>query len=137
RMLPYAIAVVVAAFTLALAPGGLMAVAALLAGIRPVVKTLVTRRKRDGLLPMLAPVLAAGTAVLYQIFYDQPLMPLIVGNKVATDVGPTLEWWQEPVRYYYLILPTADGTLARRFGVLVMILCLVVVLLRLLRRVHP
>ncbi|WAC57824.1 arabinosyltransferase domain-containing protein [Gordonia sp. SL306] len=137
RMLPYAIAVVVAAFTLALAPGGLMAVAALLAGIRPVIKTLVTRRKRDGLLPMLAPVLAAGTAVLYQIFYDQPLMPLIVGNKVATDVGPTLEWWQEPVRYYYLILPTADGTLARRFGVLVMILCLVVVLLRLLRRLHP
>ncbi|RPA12382.1 arabinosyltransferase [Gordonia sp. OPL2] len=137
RMLPYAVAVVAAAFTLALAPGGLMAVAALLAGIRPIVKTLVSRRGRDGLLPMLAPVLAAGTAVLYQIFYDQPLMPLIVGNKVASDVGPTLEWWQEPVRYYYLILPTADGTLARRFGVLIMILCLVVVLLRLLRRARP
>ncbi|MDL9937654.1 arabinosyltransferase domain-containing protein [Gordonia sp. ABSL1-1] len=137
RLLPYAVAVVTAAFTLALAPGGLMAVAALLAGIRPIVKTVVTRRKRDGLVPMLAPILAAGTAVLFQIFADQPLAPLIAGNKVATDVGPTLEWWQEPVRYYYLILPTADGTLARRFGILVMILCLVVVLLRLLRREHP
>ncbi|TYQ02108.1 UNVERIFIED_ORG: arabinosyltransferase B [Gordonia westfalica J30] len=137
RLLPYAVAVVTAAFTLALAPGGLMAVAALLAGIRPIVKTLVSRRRRDGLLPMLAPILAAGTAVLYQIFFDQPLAPLIAGNKVASDVGPTLEWWQEPIRYYYLILPTADGTLARRFGVLAMILCLFVVLLRLLRREHP
>ena len=137
RLLPYAVAVVAAAFTLALAPGGLMAVAALLAGIRPVVKALVTRRRRDGLLPMLAPILAAGTAVLFQIFADQPLAPLIAGNQVASDVGPTLEWWQEPVRYYYLILPTADGTLARRFGILIMILCLVVVLLRLLRREHP
>ena len=137
RLLPYAIAVVTAAFTLALAPGGLMAVAALLAGIRPIVKTVVSRRSRDGLLPMLAPILAAGTAVLFQIFYDQPLGALIAGNKVASDVGPTLEWWQEPIRYYYLILPTADGTLARRFGVLAMILCLFVVLLRLLRREHP
>ncbi|MEO9329217.1 arabinosyltransferase domain-containing protein [Gordonia aurantiaca] len=137
RLLPYAVAVVTAAFTLALAPGGLMAVAALLAGIRPIVKTVVSRRSRDGLLPMLAPILAAGTAVLYQIFFDQPLAPLIAGNKVASDVGPTLEWWQEPIRYYYLILPTADGTLSRRFGVLAMILCLVVVLLRLLRREHP
>ncbi|MFW0786232.1 arabinosyltransferase domain-containing protein [Gordonia sp. CPCC 206044] len=137
RLLPYAIAVVTAAFTLALAPGGLMAVAALLAGVRPIIKALVTRRTRDGLLPMLAPILAAGTAVLFQIFADQPLMPLLVGNQVATDVGPTLEWWQEPVRYYYLILPTADGTLARRYGILMMILCIVVVLLRLLRREHP
>ncbi|MGW9266477.1 arabinosyltransferase domain-containing protein [Gordonia terrae] len=137
RLLPYAVAVVTAAFTLALAPGGLMAVAALLAGVRPIVKTLVSRRSRDGLVPMLAPILAAGTAVLFQIFADQPLAPLIAGNQVASDVGPTLEWWQEPIRYYYLILPTADGTLARRFGVLAMILCLVVVLLRLLRREHP
>lgn len=137
RLLPYAVAVAVAAFTLALAPGGLMAVAALLAGVRPIVRTIVTRRRLDGLLPMLAPIFAAGTLVLYEIFADQPLAPLIAGNKVATDVGPTLEWWQEPIRYYYLILPTADGTLARRYGVLIMILCLVVVLLRLLRKQHP
>ncbi len=137
RLLPYAVAVVVAAFTLALAPGGLMAVAALLAGIRPIVKTLVSRRSRDGLLPMIAPILAAGTAVLFEIFADQTLAAILAGNKVATDVGPTLEWWQEPVRYYYLILPTADGTLARRYGILIMILCLVVVLFRLLRSQHP
>ena len=141
RLLPYALGVVTAAFTLALAPGGLMAVAALLAGIRPIVKTVVTRRDRNdrwlSLAAMLAPILAAGTAVLFQIFADQPLGVLLEGNRVATDVGPTMEWWQEPVRYYWLDLPTADGTLARRFGVLAMLLCLVVVMLRLLRREHP
>lgn len=141
RLLPYAVGVVTAAFTLALAPGGLMAVAALLAGIRPIVKTVVTRLEpKDrwlSLAAMLAPILAAGTAVLFQIFADQPLGVLLEGSRVATDVGPTMEWWQEPVRYYWLDLPTADGTLARRFGVLAMILCLVVVLLRLLRREHP
>ncbi len=137
RLLPYAIAALTAAFTLALAPGGLMAAAALLAGLRPVVKTIVSRRKRDGLLPMLVPIVAAGFAVLYEIGADQSFMPLLDAYKVAADVGPTLEWWQEPVRYYYLILPTADGTLARRFGVLVMILCMFAVMFRLLRREHP
>lgn len=137
RMLPYALAVIVAAFTLALAPSGLMAVAALVAGIRPVVRTVVSRRSRDGLLALLAPILAAGTAVMYQVFFDQPLGPLITGNRVASDVGPTLEWWQEPIRFYYLNLETADGTLARRFGVLLMLLCLAFVIFRLLRRNRP
>lgn len=137
RLLPYAVAALTAAFTLALAPGGLMAAAALLAGLRPIIKTIVSRRKRDGLLPMLAPIAAAGFAVLYQIGADQSLMPLVDAYKVAADVGPTLEWWEEPVRYYYLMLPTADGTVARRFGILTMILCLFVVMFRLLRREHP
>ncbi|GAA1482351.1 arabinosyltransferase domain-containing protein [Gordonia sinesedis] len=137
RLLPFAVAVIVAAFTLALAPSGLMAVAALVAGIRPVLRTIVTRRHRDGLLPMLAPILTAGTLVMYQVFFAQPLAPLIAGNKVASDVGPTLAWWEEPIRYYYLILPTADGTLVRRFGVLLMLVCLVYLLFRLLRRAHP
>ncbi|GED96343.1 putative arabinosyltransferase C [Gordonia crocea] len=137
RLLPYAIAAITAAFTLALAPGGLMAAAALLAGLRPVVKTLVSRRKRDDWVPMLAPILAAGTAVLFMIFADQSVMPLVTGNKVAADVGPTLEWWQEPIRYYYLILQTGDGTLSRRIGILLMLLSLFYVMFRLLRGRHP
>ncbi len=137
RLLPYAIAAVTAAFTLALAPGGLMAAAALLAGLRPVVKTLVTRHKRDGWLPMLAPIAAAGTSVLFMIFADQSVMPLTDAAAVATDVGPTLEWWQEPIRYYYLILQTGDGTLSRRIGILLMLLSLFYVMFRLLRGRHP
>ncbi|MBM7368218.1 arabinosyltransferase B [Gordonia hydrophobica] len=137
RLLPYAIAAVAAAFTLALAPGGLMAAAALVAGLRGVVKGIVDRRRRDGLLPLIAPLLAAGTAVLYMIFYAQALAPLLEGNKVATDVGPTEQWWQEPVRYYFLMLQTGDGTFPRRFGILMMILALVIAIFRLASRHSP
>ncbi|MFC0316220.1 arabinosyltransferase domain-containing protein [Gordonia phosphorivorans] len=134
RLLPYAVAAIIGAFTLAVAPGGLMAVAALLAGLRPVVRGIVSRRERDGLLPLIASVLAAGTSVLYVIFYWQPLMPLIESSTTSSEVGPTLEWWQEPVRYYYLILQTGDGTFSRRFGILIMFLALVVVIFRLLSK---
>ncbi|MFT3660499.1 MAG: arabinosyltransferase domain-containing protein [Gordonia sp. (in: high G+C Gram-positive bacteria)] len=137
RLLPYAVAAIFGAFTLAVAPGGLMAVAVLVAGLRPVVRGIVSRRERDGLLPMLAPIAAAGTAVLFMIFYAQPLAPLIEGSRVATEVGPTQEWWQEPVRYYYLILQTGDGTFSRRFGILVMFLCLIIAIFRLLSKNHP
>ena len=137
RLLPYAIAAIAAAFTLALAPGGLMAAAALVAGLRGVVKAVVDRRKRDGLLPLIVPILAAGTAVLYMIFYAQALAPLLEGNKVATDVGPTEQWWQEPVRYYFLMLQTGDGTFPRRFGILMMILALVIAIFRLASRHSP
>ncbi|MCK5751463.1 MAG: arabinosyltransferase domain-containing protein, partial [Mycobacterium sp.] len=77
RFLPLATATVIAAFTLAIAPGGLMAVAALVAGIRPLVKRLAKRRHRDGILPILAPILAAGTAVLFEIFADNTLAGVI------------------------------------------------------------
>ncbi len=137
RFLPLAVATVVAAFTLALAPGGLMAVAALLAGVRPLITRLTRRRRRDGLLPLVAPILAAGTAVLFEIFADNTLSGIITASKVSSAVGPTLEWWQEPVRFYYLMLPTVDGSLTRRFGVLMMLLCLGLVLLVMLRRRRP
>ncbi len=46
--------------------------------------------------------------------------------------------WQEPVRYYYLLLPNqVDASLARRFGILTMFLLLVFVTLMLLRRRSP
>ncbi|SIS22084.1 arabinosyltransferase domain-containing protein [Williamsia sterculiae] len=137
RFLPLAVATISAAFTLALAPGGLIAVAALLAGIRPLLTRLMARRERDGLLPLLAPLLASGTAVLFLVFGDQTLSTILTAYKVASQVGPTLEWWQEPIRFYYLMLPTADGSLARRFGVLIVFLCLAVVLLTMLRRRMP
>ncbi len=137
RLLPYAVAAICAAFTFAVAPGGLMAVAALLAGLRPVVRGVVARRRRDGLLPLIAPILAAGTSVLFMIFYSHPLRPLIDGSRVASEVGPTNEWWQEPQRYYFLILQTGDGTFSRRFGILIMLTALVIAIFRLLSRHHP
>ena len=45
RLLPLAVATIIASFTLALAPGGLMAVALLLAGIRPLLRRIMARRE--------------------------------------------------------------------------------------------
>src|SRR5699024_12251783 len=48
RLLPFAVAVIVASFSLATGPTGLMAVAALLMGVRPVLRTVVARGKVVG-----------------------------------------------------------------------------------------
>ncbi|MFB7006378.1 arabinosyltransferase domain-containing protein, partial [Bacillus cereus] len=48
--------------------------------------------------------------------------------------GLQQEWWNDFLRYYYLMVQTVDGSLPRRFAFLVMILCLFTTLLVLLRR---
>src|SRR5690625_1887862 len=57
RMLPFAVAVIIASFSLATGPTGLMAVAALLMGVRPVLRTVVARGKVVGShLALIAPI---------------------------------------------------------------------------------
>ena len=63
-MTPAALAVIAAAFTLGIQPTGLIAVAALLAGGRPLLRILVRRHRIVGTWPLVAPLLAAGTVVL-------------------------------------------------------------------------
>nr|WP_067696774.1 arabinosyltransferase domain-containing protein [Nocardia jejuensis] len=134
RLLPAAVAVLVAAFTLAAAPTGLMCVAALLAGIRPLVAIVVRRRKQFGDLALLAPIAAAGFLVLVVVFGDQTFAGIMEANRVRQAVGPNLAWYEDYLRYYYLFVETVDGSLARRFAFLLMILCLITTLLVLLRR---
>ncbi|WP_375335981.1 arabinosyltransferase domain-containing protein [Nocardia sp. SYP-A9097] len=134
RLLPAAVAVLVAAFTLAAAPTGLMCVAALLAGIRPLVRIAVRRRKQFGDLALLAPIAAAGVLVLVVVFGDQTFAGIMEANRVRQATGPNLAWYEDYLRYYYLFVETVDGSLSRRFAFLVMILCLVTTMLVLLRR---
>ncbi|WP_408642162.1 arabinosyltransferase domain-containing protein [Speluncibacter jeojiensis] len=134
RLLPAGIAIVVAAFSLSAGPTGLMAVAALLAGARAVVRIIVRRRREAGTLPLLAPLLAAGTVVLVAVFADQTLATVRESTRVRSIIGPNLAWYQEFIRYYYLMVQTVDGSLARRFAVLMMFLCLVTTTVILLRR---
>ncbi|WTL36218.1 arabinosyltransferase domain-containing protein [Nocardia sp. NBC_01503] len=134
RLLPAAVAVLVAAFTLAAAPTGLMCVAALLAGIRPLVRIVVRRRKQFGDVALLAPIAAAGFLVLVVVFGDQTFAGIMEANRVRQATGPNLAWYEDYLRYYYLFVETVDGSLARRFAFLVMILCLITTLLVLLRR---
>ncbi|EGD53512.1 arabinosyltransferase domain-containing protein [Gordonia neofelifaecis] len=134
RLLPFGLAIVSAAFTLTIHPVGAVAAVALLAGLRPLLKRVGYRRRRDGLAPMLVPLVAAGLVVLYEIFADQPLATILEGVKAQGVVGPTNKWWTEAMRYYILLNPTPDGSIARRVGIFVTILSVLLVVLVLIRR---
>lgn len=134
RLAPAALAIVTAAFTLGIQPTGLIAVAALLAGGRPIIRILARRRKIFGTWPLVAPLLAAGTVVLTVVFADQTLATVLEATRIRTDIGPSQEWYTENLRYYYLILPTVDGSLSRRFGFLITMLSLFVSMFVMLRR---
>ncbi|WP_433523998.1 arabinosyltransferase domain-containing protein [Nocardia pseudovaccinii] len=206
RLLPAAVGVLIAAFSLAAGPTGLICVAALIAGSRPVLQIII-RRARDaagtlldsapsakqrpaaaaagsadepdtvGREPayaanpggdqgnpsaersgrqtrvdvrtdrstsrlatffryaaLLAPGLAAGTLVLVVVFADQTLATVMEATRVRTLVGPNVAWFDERTRWDSLLMLSPDGSLARRFGVLIMLLCLLVCVLQVLRK---
>src|SRR5271157_3570684 len=134
RVTPAALAVVTAAFTLGVQPTGLIAVAALVAGGRPILRILVRRHRLVGTWPLVAPMLAAGFVILTVVFADQTLSTVLEATRIRTAIGPSQAWYTENLRYYYLILPTVDGSLSRRFGFLITALCLFTAVLIMLRR---
>ncbi len=167
RLLPTAVAILIAAFSLAAGPTGLICIAALIAGSRPVLQIIIKRARADrsgpgpdavaerdhaGSSPMpnrqggsvwgavgryaslLAPGLAAGTLVLVVIFADQTLSTVLEATRVRTAVGPNVAWFDERTRWDSLLMLSPDGSLARRFGVLLMLLCLLVCILQVLRK---
>jgi len=134
RLAPFALAIITASFTLGIQPTGLIAVAALIAGGRPILRIVARRRTAVGTWPLIAPLLAAGTVILTVVFADQTLATVLEATRIRTDIGPSQEWYTENLRYYYLILPTVDGSLSRRFGFLITVLSLFVSMFILLRR---
>jgi arabinosyltransferase B len=134
RLTPAALAIITAAFTLGIQPTGLIAVAALVAGGRPLLRILVRRHRIYGTWALVAPLLAAGTVVLTIIFFDQTFATVLEATRVRADIGPNQEWYTENLRYYYLILPTVDGSLSRRFGFLITTVSLFVSMFIMLRR---
>ncbi len=134
RLAPAGLAILTAAFTLGIQPTGLIAVAALIAGGRPLLRILVRRRAVVGTWPLLAPLLAVGTVILTVVFADQTLATVLEATRIRTAIGPSQEWYTENLRYYYLILPTVDGSLSRRFGFLITALSLFVAMFIMLRR---
>ncbi len=134
RLTPAALAVITAAFTLAVQPTGLIAVAALIAGGRPILRILVHRHRLVGTWPLLAPMLAAGFVVLTVVFADQTLSTVLEATRIRTAIGPSQAWYTENLRYYYLFLPTVDGAVSRRFGFLITALCLFTAVFIMLRR---
>ncbi|MDV6232194.1 MULTISPECIES: arabinosyltransferase domain-containing protein [Rhodococcus] len=134
RLLPAAIGTLIAAFSLAAGPTGLIAVAALLAGLRPLVMIVVKRAREVGLLAVLAPLVASGLAVLIAIFADQTLATVLEATRVRSAIGPNVPWFEERVRWDALMTISPDGSLARRFGMFAMLLCIVVCIVVMLRK---
>ncbi|MFT4125580.1 MAG: arabinosyltransferase domain-containing protein [Gordonia sp. (in: high G+C Gram-positive bacteria)] len=145
RLLPAALACVFGAFSLAAGPTGLLAVAALIAGARPMIMALIKRarvigggpagpvagpgRRRElsaSYLALLAPILAAGTFVVFVVFSNLTLRSFVDSSRMKSDLGPTLHWYNEIDRYSSLFAFSADGSIARRFAVLAMILGMIV-----------
>ena len=59
---------------------------------------------------------------------------MLEATRIRTAIGPSQAWYTENLRYYYLILPTVDGSLSRRFGFLITALCLFTAVFIMLRR---
>lgn len=136
RMLPAAGAALAAGLTLAVAPHGLIAVALLIAGSRPMLRTIRRRRAESGLLPLLAPIGAAAALVVIVVFRDQTLAAIAETIRIRYTVGPTLVWYQELLRFYYLSLTTQDGSLVRRVPLLLLLAAVFVTMAVMLRRKH-
>ncbi|MGA5462709.1 arabinosyltransferase domain-containing protein [Mycobacterium sp. NPDC050041] len=134
RLTPAALAIFTAAFTLGIQPTGLIAVAALVAGGRPILRIVMRRRQTVGTWPLIAPMLAAGTVILCVVFIDQTFATVLEATRIRTAIGPSQEWWTENLRYYYLVLPTVDAAISRRFAFLFTALCLFPALFMMLRR---
>jgi arabinosyltransferase C len=134
RLLPVAIAIIIGALTLFSGPTGIAAVGALLVAIGPL-KTIVGQHTaRFGRLALLAPILAACTVTVVLIFRDQTLIGELQASGFKSAVGPSLAWFDEHIRYERLFMASPDGSVARRFAVLVVLLSLAVSVAMMLRK---
>nr|WP_235026608.1 arabinosyltransferase domain-containing protein [Dietzia lutea] len=134
RLVPGVAAIGVAAFSLGAGPTGLMCVAALAAGAREFVRMVRRRAGVIGWTPILGPVLAVGLALLYTVFADQTAAAVLEAARIRTELGPSLPWYGEKDRWEALFGVSADGGVARRFPVLLMLMCLGLVTAVMLRR---
>ncbi|WP_102419333.1 arabinosyltransferase domain-containing protein [Mycobacterium sp. 4858] len=135
RLAPAAVAIFVAMLTATLAPQGLIAVAALLTGSRAIAQTIRRRRATDGLLAPLAVLAASLSLITVVVFRSQTLAAVAESARIKYKVGPTIAWYQDWLRYYFLTVESnPDGSMSRRFAVLVLFLCLFGMLVILLRR---
>ncbi len=135
RLAPAAVAIVVALLTATLAPQGLIAVAALLTGARAIAQSdpaAPAHRRVAGATGGAGRVIVADPVV---VFRSQTLATVAESARIKYKVGPTIAWYQDWLRYYFLTVESnAEGSMSRRFAVLVLLLCLFGMLVVLLRR---
>jgi arabinosyltransferase C len=126
RLLPVAVACIVGALTLFSGPTGIASIGALLVAIGPL-QTIIRRRSRQfGVLPLLTPIVAAASVTVILIFRDQTFASELQASVVKRAVGPSLSWFDEHIRYERLFMASPDGSVARRFAVLALLVALAV-----------
>ncbi|OAH10120.1 putative arabinosyltransferase A [Streptomyces jeddahensis] len=81
-------------------------------------------------------MLCPGCAGAVAIFADNTLHSVVVATRLHETMGPSLAWYQEPIRYEYLFDTTFAGTAAKRAAVLLVLTALFVAAVCLLRAVH-
>ncbi len=87
------------------------------------------------MLAQIAPLAASLSLIFVIVFRDQTLATVAESARIKYVVGPTIAWYQEFLRYYFLTVEdSVDSSLTRRFAVLVMLLCLFGMIAVLLRR---
>jgi arabinosyltransferase A len=94
KLWPAAAALVVTAFTVTLAPQGLIAVAPLLVGARAIVRIIRDRRAQGGLLAPIAALAASASLVFVIVFRDQTLATVAEAARIKYAVGPTISWYE-------------------------------------------
>lgn len=93
------------------------------------------RRLRYGRFTPIAVLAASVAGVLAFTFRDQTLATVAESARIKYVVGPTIAWYQEFLRYYFLTVESnVDGSLTRRIAVFILLLCLFGTLAVLLRR---
>ncbi|WP_405140232.1 arabinosyltransferase domain-containing protein [Nocardia sp. NBC_01388] len=133
RLAPAALALIPAALAVVTNPAGLICFAALLAGARPLVQIIVERARKVGYTALIAPAAATGLAILAIVFAGQPIAEVSAMSQAHNVVGPDMPWYDESLVYQDLFQATPDGSMARRFAMLIMFLALALSVLALLR----
>ncbi|WP_249124147.1 arabinosyltransferase domain-containing protein [Saccharopolyspora erythraea] len=134
RLMPAALGLVVAALAVGAGPTGLVAVLPYVAAIKPLFRLVRSRARQFGWLPVLAPIATCGFVIMVVVFSDQTWQAVMDATDLRQELGPNDHWYQELNRYNLLFAPTPDGSLVRRFPVLLVILCLATCGVMLLRR---
>ncbi|MEY8039501.1 arabinosyltransferase domain-containing protein [Saccharopolyspora cebuensis] len=134
RLMPAALGLVVAALSVGANPHGLVSVLPFVAAIKPLFLLVRKRAQEFSWTSVLAPISASGFVILTVVFADQTWQSVMDATDLRTDLGPSQSWYEELSRYSLLFSPTADGSMTRRFPVLLVILCLAVCAVVLLRR---
>jgi arabinosyltransferase C len=134
RLLPVAVACIAGALTLFSGPTGIASIGALLVAIGPL-RTIIHRRSRQfGVLPLLAPIVAAVSVSAILIFRDQTLAGELQATSLKRALGPSLSWFDEHIRYERLFMASPDGSVARRFALLALVVALAVSVAMTLRK---